>query len=820
MIQLCRAVTCSATVLLIGLQCAWAATSQLSGKVADENSLAVAGAQISLNGAALAEALYATSDETGRFQLGPLSPGVYELKVEKRGFYAFVSHSIEVGTRATSIEVTLNHQQEYEETVNVVYSAPTIDREEAAAQTTLTSEEIINLPSPASHDFRNVLPLMPGVVKDNAGRIHVNGGGENQAFYSLDGFNITNPVSGILENRISIDAIRSVRVEASRFSAEHGKGSTGAMLLETKVGDDHFRFSSTNFVPSFEIHDGLAISNWNPRVTFSGPIVKGRMWYFNAMDLQYDLNIVDALPPTANTNRNWFGSNLTRLQFNLTNSNIITGSFLFNFQNSRHFGLTALDPVETSRNRQERFYFINIKDVAYLSGGWVLETGLGVNKVSIRERPLGEDTYTVSPEGRSGNYFLQSKREVDRVQWLASVLVPSWSWHGRHTVKFGMDANAIDYRQFASRRPLEVHRSLGSRARTVTFSGQPDYGRTNFEISAYVQDRWSPSDRLLVEAGLRLDWDQILRESLWSPRLAATWSPTRAPYTKFSAGIGVFYDASNLGMLTRELDQERSDTFYDEAGTNIVQGPIRSSYRSDERELKAPYYLNWSAGWEQKLPRSFYFRSNFIRKHGRRGWSYDLVSPLAGQNVPLSVFQLGNQRSDSYRYLELTLTRTFRDKYPWLLSYARSSARSSAVLDFSQDNPVFARQGSGPLDWDVPNRLITWAFLPLPRVKRYTVTYFLEWHSGFPHGVVDQYQYLVGPPNSSRFPDYFSVNLHVERRFRLLRKEWALRAGFQNLTGHHNPVVVNNNINSPNFGTYGYGQGRVFTGRIRFLGRN
>src|SRR5687767_8667730 len=105
--------------------------NQLSGKVADENSVVVAGAQISLNGPALTEALYATSDETGRFQLGPLPPGVYELKVEKRGFYAFVSHAIEVGTRALSIEVTLNHQQEYEETVNVVYSAPTIDPEEA-----------------------------------------------------------------------------------------------------------------------------------------------------------------------------------------------------------------------------------------------------------------------------------------------------------------------------------------------------------------------------------------------------------------------------------------------------------------------------------------------------------------------------------------------------------------------------------------------------------------------------------------------------------------------------------------------------------------
>jgi hypothetical protein len=78
---------------------------------------------------------------------------------------------------------------------------------------------------------------------------------------------------------------------------------------------------------------------------------------------------------------------------------------------------------------------------------------------------------------------------------------------------------------------------------------------------------------------------------------------------------------------------------------------------------------------------------------------------------------------------------------------------------------------------------------------------------------------MVGAPNSSRFPDFFSLNLHVERRFRLWGHEWALRAGFNNLTGHHNPVAVVNNIDSAEFGTLSGGQGRVFTGRIRFLGR-
>jgi len=67
---------------------------------------------------------------------------------------------------------------------------------------------------------------------------------------------------------------------------------------------------------------------------------------------------------------------------------------------------------------------------------------------------------------------------------------------------------------------------------------------------------------------------------------------------------------------------------------------------------------------------------------------------------------------------------------------------------------------------------------------------------------VNQELRLVGAPNSHRYPDYFSLNLQLERRFRLLHYEWAFRIGFNNITGHDNPTVVNNNIDSPNYGQF------------------
>jgi hypothetical protein len=77
----------------------------------------------------------------------------------------------------------------------------------------------------------------------------------------------------------------------------------------------------------------------------------------------------------------------------------------------------------------------------------------------------------------------------------------------------------------------------------------------------------------------------------------------------------------------------------------------------------------------------------------------------------------------------------------------------------------------------------------------------------------------VGLPGSHRFPDFFSLDLFLERRFHLFRYEWAIRGGFDNITGSRDPAVVVNNIDSPQFLTFEQSQGRAFTGRIRFLGR-
>ena len=327
-------------------------------------------------------------------------------------------------------------------------------------------------------------------------------------------------------------------------------------------------------------------------------------------------------------------------------------------------------------------------------------------------------------------------------------------------------------------------------------------------MSGYAQDRWSPAERLLVEYGLRYDWDEIVRHSLLSPRLATTYGLDKEGNTKLSAGIGLFYDATPLFLIVRPQAGKRTDSFFDSSG-NLI-GTTTSTFIPGT--LEAPRFLNWSLALEHKLPASIYMKVEFVEKRGTNGFVYNPVNGAQGGN-----FVLENTRQDHYDAIQFQARRTFRNGHMIMASYTRSRTRSNQVLDFNVDNPVLGAQAPGPYPWDAPNRFLSWGFLPF--MKGFDIAYSMEARSGFPFNVVNDRQELVGAPGDLRFPAYFTLNLHLEKRFHLFRAWWAIRGGFNDITDRHNFLFVNNDHDSPGFRTFSGFYGRALTTRIRFLGR-
>ncbi|MFZ0804800.1 MAG: hypothetical protein WAN03_01395, partial [Candidatus Sulfotelmatobacter sp.] len=247
-------------------------------------------------------------------------------------------------------------------------------------------------------------------------------------------------------------------------------------------------------------------------------------------------------------------------------------------------------------------------------------------------------------------------------------------------------------------------------------------------------------------------------------------------------------------------------------------GPASTTFSADTNGLQAPRFMNWSLGLEKKLPQAIYLKAEFLEKRGTRGFVYDTPNDTAGGN-----FALENSRQDRYDALQVSLRHNFRESYMVMGSYTRSRARSNEVLDFNVDNPILSAQQAGVYPWDTPNRFLSWGYLPLfnlPIIHRLQLAYAMEARTGFAFSEITDQQQIIGAADAHRFPEYFSLNLQLEKKFHFMGYYLALRGGFDNITGRCNPYVVNNVVDASHMApTFSACQGRAFTSRIRLLGR-
>ncbi|MGE5205358.1 MAG: carboxypeptidase regulatory-like domain-containing protein [Chlamydiota bacterium] len=791
----------------------------LNVTVDDENGVAQRSVRVSLQFAGSMVVVKQETDFSGRCQFPSLKPGAYRLHAEKEGFYA-VSQTVPVKDAATAIEVELHHLQEVKEEVNVVESAPTIDPEKIADTRTLSGLDIINIPYPVTRDYRNILPYIPGVVQDSSGQPHVAGGHTYETLDTMDGFDITDPVSGTLQLRVSTDALRGIDVQSSRYSAEYGRSSAGVLNLSTGIGDDHLHFTGTNFLPSFKFIRGINLDKWTPRFTVSGPLKKGKIWFYEAEDFEYDYNLIRDLPAGADQAPLWRFSNLFKVQTNLTPSNILTGSFLFNRFKYSHAGLSLFNPLNATTNQDQTGYLASFKDQHYFSGGTLLENGLSLFDQELDVLPLGDLPYIITPGLVSGNYYRTTLGRSRRLQWITNVYLRPRNFHGKHELKFGVDAERVVYHEFDDRAPIRVFTETGALLRQTTFPGQTvAFRKNNLQGSAYAQDRWSPSDRLVIESGVRLDADEIIRQILVSPRIAGTYMLTSDGNTKLSAGFGIFYDATSLSLVSLPLAGTRMDYYYGPSGA-LLRPPVLTQFFLNQNTLREPRFVNWSVSLDRRLPGDVYLTVEYMQRRGTDGVVYLPQPPAAG--LTGGTFLMSNDRQDHSSSLQFTARHTFRKTYPLMVSYTHSRSVSNAVLGYSLDNLNYGLEGPGPYGWDTPNRLLMWGMAPLPSlplIHKLDFAYSLDWRSGYPFSIVNQEQQYLQPLNNMRFPRFFSFSPYIEKRFTLHNYNLALRGGFDNVTSSRNPTAVNNNIDSPNFLTFSNFDSRAFVARVRFLGK-
>lgn len=803
---------------------------RVAGRVTNENNLPVAGARVTLTDNPVTKTWEAISDPTGEVVLQLPAAGTYSLTVDREGFYVVSEPQVTVpapapGEPPFELHISLQSIHDIRSKVEVKGTPGVADMDRVTPQTTLSSRTLYDVPFPNQNSLRSGLRMIPGVVQDSSGGIHLFGGSEDQAQYSFEGFQLNDPLTGRFDARMSLESVQSVDVQSSPSDADMGRGEAGTMLLHARTGGDDVKFSATTVFPSIEIGGGLRFSSWTPRATISGPWRKGHAWFFNTSELQFVRATVPQLAANQNSSKSWRFNDLLHNQFNLSEKNILFMGLLFDYQYAPHSGLTLLDPIETTLKRRANQWFGYIKDQQFFSRSSLIEFGFAASVTHNTSTPLGDAPYLITPDGRQGNYYTTARRDAQRLQGIANYFLPSFHFLGEHQLKTGADLVRLDYQQNVTRTAIDYLNNAGSIIRAIGFTGSGQLSSDNHEGDLYVQDSWRVRPWLLLELGLRADEDRLYRLNS-SPRAGFAISPPGIEAVRISGSFARIVSPTDLTLFTRPLDQSAITTYFDANG-NLIYGPVLSVFTLGPH-LNNPRADVWTLGAERTLVKQLQAKVELLRRSSTRGFDYtnnlpaaeQLPAILAGAPNPGSVtadYVLTNQREDQYDSVEFALRQSLRGRFEWMVSYTWSRAETNAVIQQTVDQPLSVSANTGPLPWDAPNRLLSWGYLPTWS-KSWAVAYMVDWHTGLPFSVQDPYGQLVGAVDGRRFPQFFELNLVLERIVSYRGYRVALRAGFNNITGHFNPTIVDNVLGGATYLREYGGQARALNFQLRFLG--
>ncbi|MHB8502427.1 MAG: TonB-dependent receptor, partial [Candidatus Acidiferrales bacterium] len=751
--------------VLASLETRAADSAVCSGLVVDENNVPVASAQIKLEDSA-GHIYRAETDGAGRFTLRNLPAGDYKLEARKEGYFLIAGRALTLQSGPNETTFTLNHAEEVHQQVQVTAPANQIDPQDTAQRNTLTGRDILNIPVPSPHVLAQSLVALPEITQDNQNNLHIAGARSGETQYLLDGFEIGDPVNGQLTSRFNVDATRAAEVQTSGFGAGYAHSGANILSLETPDGDDKWRFGTTNPAPGINFQEGLHLGDWYPRFTFSGPIKRGRFWFSDSVSLQHVFAVVKQQPSGANTWQEWAGDNLLRLQYNITPKHILHASFLYNRAHDTNAGLDALDPVSTTVTGEQQRYFASLKDQIWLHDT-LFELGVAADDGTLAFIPQGTQPDVLLVNGSTGNYFQRLHQRGRRLQAVAQVIAASRHWHGTHQLAAGANVAGLTYSLSAQRGEIQALQAVATDAtsctsalqpgclvRQTTFSGPANPHLSNTQAGAYAQDTWSISKYLVVQAGLRTDWDRFTQSAMAGPRLSANVLPFGDDTSKISLGWGIYNAPLNLALIGQAFDQQQIDTFYNSTGNIVAPSPVVSQFLLPTNGLQQPRFTTTSAGWQQKFAHNTLLTLNLLARNGSHGFVYVDQQPAQ----PGGIFLLQSTRKDRYRSATFSLRHVFSEEMEVYGAYTRSLAHSNELLNPALGSIFYVAQQSGPVAWDAPNRLLTWGWAPT-HIWGIELSYFFEYRTGYPFSIINLQQQLVGLPNSSRFPAYANLNI-------------------------------------------------------------
>jgi Carboxypeptidase regulatory-like domain/TonB dependent receptor len=277
---------------------AQAVYGSILGTVTDPQGASVAGATITVTSVGKNVTTTATSNESGNYSVTHLSPDVYTLRIEAKGFKSVEHKGIVVSADSGSridAQFTLGGASE---TVEVTAEAAELKTDRADVAIEFTTKQISELPI-LNRNFQSLELLTPG-TQTLTGWAHAateNPQGSKQIFvdgqhfsgtgYLLDGTDNQDPILGIIIVNSSLDTVTETKMTTANYDAEFGKATAGLMSAQTKSGSNGFHGSGYFYDlnpkgPAKDPFSGApSSSTWKQfGGAVGGPIIKNKLFFF------------------------------------------------------------------------------------------------------------------------------------------------------------------------------------------------------------------------------------------------------------------------------------------------------------------------------------------------------------------------------------------------------------------------------------------------------------------------------------------------------------------------------------------------------------
>ena len=772
------------------------ATGRITGTVISPAGEPLPGVTVVLSGESESDARVAVTRANGNFTFDGLSPGNYLCSATLSGY---VDYNSNVAITAAAVH-TLNIELELSPYSETVLIRGTLAEPENEPEETISfdSEQANLLPLPTDQ-FQEMFPLVPGVVRDPEGRLSFNGARPSQSSLLVNGANVTDPITGEFALELPLKAIHAVEVHTLPYSAEFGQVTGAVAEVKTSGGTDDWDVDVGDVLPKLNFRDGKikGIRSAVPQVKVSGPLKKGRAWIAQSVAYRFVRTRTYDLDGEDQTELESYDT-LTQIDVKLNDAHMVTGTFSVFPTELDNYGLSPLVPAGATPDFHSTGWNFALSERALVSGSLV-ETFFAAKTFDVTVQPKSESaSSSLTPNGLRENYFNDLERDSLRIEAGTAVtraLPQSW---GQHVLKFGVNVARTSFSGIDASFPVDILGTEGELLRRIAYTGDPGVDGSDLRLGLYVQDRWRPGSKLGLDVGLRYDYDRLVNEHQFAPRLSVAFVPEDNGRTTIKGGFGIFYDRVLVHASAFERFQQRVETSFGPSGG---QRDVVFANRIAPRGLDLPRGITWNVEATRRLGEGVNLRVAYRERYGSREMLVDRLESDDGSGTLL----LSSAGSSKAVEFDVTLRINASDESELFVSYARS--RSIGDLNSFGDlyrnlrSPLLLENENSRQAFDVPSRFLLWGVWKLP--GDIVVSPGVEWRTGFPWTVFTEGYHVLGERNRpQRFPVFFSADLRVTKAITFKGKTADVGVQFFNLGSHYNPRDVFSNVASPLSGTF------------------